>query len=56
MPKKAYKKKKAYQAAMRKQVKDGLINNVDGTWVRYNESGLLGNMHRDQRAGYKLLY
>lgn len=54
MADKTTKKKKAYQAFCREQVKAGKINNTDGTWINYSESGTYAAMHKHQRAGYKI--
>ena len=47
-------KDRAYRASCRNQVKAGYINDANGNWIKYSESGIFGNMHRDQRMGYKL--
>ena len=52
MPKKTFKRKKAFQAFCRTQVvKEGLINHADGLW-RKAELGKA--MDRMQRDGYRV--
>ena len=52
MPKKAYKKKALYLAFCRDQVvKQGLINQADGSWRRADSTKAQDNM---MRHGYKL--
>jgi hypothetical protein len=51
---KLHVKKKKFQAMCREKVKQGLINDEKGNWVRYQDSGQNGRMHAMMRAGYKL--
>jgi hypothetical protein len=51
MAKKAFQKKKAFQAFCRAQVKAGLINQANGNWAPANSSKA---MDRDMRAGYRV--
>ena len=51
MPKKSLVKKRAWQAGCRRKVLQGLINDVDGGWVQYQEGKA---MHASMLHGYKL--
>ena len=53
MPKKAYKKKRAYKAACREKARQGLMNHADGTFKPARDFADDG-MRRDYFAGYKL--
>lgn len=50
----AYEKKKLYKKMCRDQVKNGRINDQNGTWIPYKDTGTYGAMHRDMRSGYKI--
>lgn len=53
MPKKALKKKKAYQAAMRQHAVEGRLPNAHGTMVTH-VPGLSDSIKQMYFAGYKL--
>lgn len=47
MPKKAHKKKAAWRRACREQVKKGMINKADGTWIsagQADKNAMVGHM------------
>lgn len=47
----ACEKKKKYREMCRNQVKNGLINDAEGKWIKYDSNKA---MHRDMVAGYKI--
>lgn len=51
MAKKSWKKKQAYQAYCRDQVKKGLINDESGNWTPHNAAKA---MHNHMLYGYRL--
>lgn len=51
MPKKSFKKKKAYQAMCRDMVRQGKVNDANGNWISMQTGKA---MHDMMKAGYKL--